>query len=56
MNDIQNVLKVGSSTRSSPDDGESVTAVTIAVDELDIFCWATKRQAIISVIDSVLLE
>ena len=57
MNNVQNILNIGNrATATQRANGESVTAVTVAVAEVDVFCWAADRQTIISVKDDVVLE
>ena len=57
MNNVQNILNIGNrATATQRANGESVTAVTVAVAEVNVFCWAADRQTIISVKDDVVLE
>ena len=54
---VQNVLNVGNrATTTQRTDGESMTTITIAVAEVNVICRAANRQAIISVVDDVVLE
>ena len=56
MDDIHDVLNIGSRSAHRTNDGDSVTAATKGVAEHDVICWAAKRQAIIIVIDNVVLK
>ena len=56
MNGIQDILngRIGICTQST--NGKSVTTVTIAVAEDDVTCWPGNHQAIVAVVDVVILE
>ena len=57
MNDAQNVFNSGDrAVLAQGTDGKPVTAVTIAVTEDDVTCWAANSQAIIAVVHDVILE
>jgi len=54
---IQNVLNIrDSAVLPQRANGNSVTAVAIVAAEADVCCWAVDRQAIVRVIDGVVLE
>ena len=57
VDDIQNVLNIRNcAILPQRANGSSVTAVAIVVAEADVFCRAVNRQAIIPVIDDVVLD
>ena len=57
MNDIQNVLNIGNrASLTQRTDGQPVTAVTVAVAEVNVSCRAANRQAVVSIKDGVMLE
>ena len=57
MNNIQNVLNVRNrAVLTQRADGKTVTAVTIAITEDDVACWAANCHAIVAVVDDIVLE
>ena len=58
VDDIQNVLDIGflAGRTCRTNDGESVAVATNVVTEVDAICWAAKRNAIICVINDVVLD
>jgi hypothetical protein len=56
-NNIQNVLNIcNRAALAQRADGKSVTAVAIAVTKDDVTGWAADRQAVVAVVDDVVLE
>ena len=56
-NNIQNVLNISNrAVLAQRADGKSVTAVTIAVTEDDVACWAANCHAIVAVVYDIVLE
>lgn len=56
-NHIQDIVNIRNrAVLAQRADGKPVTAVTITVAEDNIVCWTANRQAIIAVVDHIVLE
>ena len=57
MDDIQNVPDIGNRPlQVSTSDGESVTADTMVAADVNVPCWSANHDAVVFVIDDVILH
>ncbi len=57
VNHVQNILHIRNITAlTKRTNGEPVTAITIGVAEVNVARWAADREAVVSIVDDVVLK